>query len=382
MIIQGNKVFVAGQFVRAQVEIIDNKISAVLPYGTKEADVDYGDYMILPGFIDVHTHGAYGYSADEGTPEGLIKWLSKLPEEGVTAFLPTTITNRKEVTMAALSNIARVMEQKPDGAQILGAHFEGPFLDNEFRGAQAAALIKVPSIDKFKEFQAAAGGNIKYMTLAPERDSDFELIRYASQNGVVVSIGHSGISNEGALMAIANGVTSFTHSFNGMRGLHHREPGVVGTLMTTNVFAEIIADGYHVHPNVVNILFKAKNNTNLIMITDSVMAKGLGPGIYKRENFDVEVDDGGTARILGTNTIAGGSLKMNNGLKLLTQKAMVSIEHAILAATYYPALALGIERQKGQVLAGADADLTVVDGNFDVMETYCLGKAMLQKNKA
>ena len=376
MIIQGSKVFIAGQFVRAQIDIQNGKISRILPFGNGPYDADYGDNMILPGFIDVHTHGAYGYSVDEGTPEGLKNWLSKLPEEGVTAFLPSTITNRKDITMAALENVANVMDEKPKGAQILGVHFEGPFLDNEFRGAQAANLIRLPNVSEFEEFQKAARGNIKYMTLAPEHDEDYGLLRYASQNGVVVSIGHSGVSNEGALLAIANGASSFTHSFNGMRGLHHREPGVVGTLMTTSVFAEIIGDGYHVHPNVVNILFKAKENKNIILITDSVMAKGLPPGVHKRENFDVEVDENGTARILGTNTIAGGSLKMNKGVKMLVEKAMVSVEHAILAATYYPALALRLERRKGQILAGADADLTVLDEKFDVLKTYCLGEVV------
>ncbi|MCL2565860.1 MAG: N-acetylglucosamine-6-phosphate deacetylase [Defluviitaleaceae bacterium] len=374
MIIQSNKVFIAGQFMKAQVHIREGKIVEILPCGTKTADADYGDNMLLPGFIDVHTHGAYGYAVDEGTPEGLINWVSKLPLEGVTAVLPTTVTNKDEGTFAALKNIADVMDLAPKGAQILGAHLEGPFLDTEFKGAHDAKLLQGPTVELFKKFQEAARGTIVYMTLATEHDDNFALTRYASQNGVVVAIGHSASTNEEALLALANGATCFVHSFNGMKGLHQREPGVVGTLMGANAFAEIIADGHHVHPNVVNILFKAKNNAKIIMVTDSLMAKGLPPGVHEREGFfKVEVDESGSARLYGTNTLAGSSLMMNKGIQLLVEKALVSIDHAILTATLYPAQVMGIEKQKGQIIAGADADLTVMDDKFNILQTYCLG---------
>jgi len=363
--------------MKAQLHIRDGKISEVLPYGTQKPDVDYGENMLIPGLIDVHTHGAYGYAADEGTEPGLINWLEKLPEEGVTAFLPTTVTNVDEATMAALANIANVMAKKPKGAEILGAHLEGPFLDTDFRGAHETKLLKVPTVAMFDKFQEAAKGTIKYMTLATEHDEQFALTKHASQNGVVVSIGHSSARSDDAVLAIANGASCFTHSFNGMRGLHQREPGVVGALMTSNVFAELIPDGHHVHPNVMNILFKAKNNSKLVLVSDSLIGKGLPAGTYERDGFAIEVDESGTARILGTETLAGSSLKMNMGIKLLVERSMVSIEHAILAATYYPAQVLGIEKQKGQIAAFADADLTVLDERFNVVQTYCLGEAML-----
>ncbi len=205
MIIQGNRVFIAGQFMPAQIKENAGKIVAVLPHGAEIPDVDYGDKSIVPGFIDLHTHGMGGYSADEPSPQGLIKWLTALPSEGVTSFLPTTTTQNKEDTIAALQNISAVKNNKPHGAEIIGVHLEGPFLDSTFRGMHKTEFLKSPAVVEFQEYQQASGGNIRYVTTACEHDKDFALIQYASSNHVTVSIGHTGATLEGALLAVANG---------------------------------------------------------------------------------------------------------------------------------------------------------------------------------
>lgn len=378
MIIQSRRVFIAGQFIKAQIEIEDKKIKSVLPYGKEKPDRDYGEDRIVPGFIDVHTHGAYGYSAEEGEPSGIKQWVSRLPEEGVTAFLPTTSPNPKETIIKALKSLREAKDMKMKGAEILGIHLEGPFFDEKFRGANEPDIVLPPSVEVFKEFQAVSGNTIRYVTMACEHDKDFELTKYAVKNNIAVSLGHSGAKYEEAVLAVANGVTSFTHSFNAMLGLHHREPGVVGALMASNTFAEIIGDGQHVHPSVINVLFKARNNTKMVLITDSLMAKGLGKGIYEHEERKIEIDEKGTARILGTDTIAGSSLKINRGIKLLVEEAMVSIEHALLSASLYPAQLIGADKKKGQIVSGLDADIVVMDDDYNVKQTYCLGEEMIR----
>ncbi|AGC68969.1 N-acetylglucosamine-6-phosphate deacetylase NagA [Thermoclostridium stercorarium subsp. stercorarium DSM 8532] len=380
MIIQSKMVFVSGQFIPAQIHMDNGKISKISPYGESVPDTDYEDKLIVPGFIDIHTHGMGGYSADDPSPEGLIKWLKALPSEGVTAFLPTTTTQSKENTVRALKNIADVMKQNHSGAEILGIHLEGPFIDYNHKGMHIKDHLRAPSVEEFMEYQKAADNSIKYMTIACEHDSDFALIRYATRNGVTVSIGHSGASFENAMLALANGAMSFTHSFNAMKGLHHREPAVAGALMSSNAFAEVIADGYHVHPSVVKILFNAKGNSNVILVTDAIGVKGLPEGVYEISNVKVSLDKNGTARNFGTDTIAGSSLKMNEGVKFLVERCSVSVENAILAATLNPARVLGVENRKGQIRYGNDADLTVLDYDFGVTAAYCRGMLVYCSN--
>lgn len=376
MIIQGKRVFIAGLFMPAQIEMEDGKITAVLPYGTKKPDADYGDAVISPGFIDIHTHGAFGFDADSADPDGLAHWLQKLPEEGVTGVLPSTTSQADDVTVKALANIADVRDSDPRGAHILGAHTEGPMLDETYRGAHAPEKLRRPGIELFDKYQLAARGCIKYITIAVEHDRDFALTRYASAKGVTVSIGHTGASMNTALLAVAAGAGSFTHSFNAMTGLHHRTPGVVGALMACNAFAEVIADGDHVLPNIINILFKARGN-RMILVSDSLVTKGVPPGRYGQGALTIDVDEHGTARLAGTSTLAGSALFINRGIELLVKQAMVSMENALLAATLYPAQALGLDHVKGRIRVGCDADITVLADDFSVVQTYCRGAAML-----
>lgn len=379
MVLQSRRVWLAGQFVPAQLEVADGKIVNVYPFGTKTADVDYDNKRIVPGFIDVHTHGAYGFDTNDGEPEGLRDWMRRIPEEGVTSILPTTVTQMPEVLTKAVANVAKVVEEGYEGAEILGIHFEGPYLDMEYKGAQPPEAIAKPTVEQFKMYQEAAHGMIKYITMAPEHDPEFALTKYCSQNGVVVSMGHSSASYEQALMGIANGAMSMTHVYNGMTPYHHRKPGLVGTaLRVRDIYGEIICDGCHSHLAALNNFFTAKGRDYSIMISDSLRAKHCPPGgNYELGGHPIEIGEDGLARLKGTDTIAGSTLNINKGLRILVEEAMVPFDAALNSCTINPARVLRVDDRKGKLTAGYDADIVVLEDDYAVAQTYCKGIVML-----
>lgn len=379
MVLQSRRVWLAGQFVPAQLEAADGKIVNVYPFGTKTADVDYGNKRIVPGFIDVHTHGAYGFDTNDGEPGGLRDWMRRIPEEGVTSILPTTVTQMPEVLTKAVANVAKVVEEGYEGAEILGIHFEGPYLDMEYKGAQPPEAIAKPTVEQFKMYQEAAHGMIKYITMAPEHDPEFALTKYCSQNGVVVSMGHSSATYEQALMGIANGAMSMTHVYNGMTPYHHRKPGLVGTaLRVRDIYGEIICDGCHSHLAALNNFFTAKGRDYSIMISDSLRAKHCPPGgNYELGGHPIEIGEDGLARLKGTDTIAGSTLNINKGLRILVEEAMVPFDAALNSCTINPARVLRVDDRKGKLTAGYDADIVVLEDDYAVAQTYCKGIAML-----
>lgn len=379
MVLQSKRVWIAGQFVEAQLDVQDGKISGIYPWGEKAADADYGDKRIVPGFIDVHTHGAYGFDTNDAEPEGLRDWMKRIPEEGVTGILPTTVTQMPDVLTKAVANVAKVVEEGYEGAEILGIHFEGPYLDMEYKGAQPPEAIAEPTVEQFQMYQEAACGLIKYITMAPEHDPDFRLTKYCSQHGVVVSMGHSSATYEQALMGIANGAMSMTHVYNGMTAYHHRKPGLVGTAFRVrDIYGEIICDGCHSHLSALNNYFTAKGRDYSIMISDSLRAKHCPPGgNYELGGHPVEIGEDGLARLKGTDTIAGSTLYMNKGLQILVEKAMVPFDAALNSCTVNPARALRVDDRKGKLAAGYDADIVVLEDNYNVAQTYCKGNAML-----
>ena len=379
MIIQSKQVWIAGQFLAMQLEVNDGKITDILPYGTKEADEDYGEKRILPGFIDVHTHGAYGFDTNDAEPEGLRDWMKRIPEEGVTAILPTTVTQMPEVLTEALRNVAAVVKEGYEGAEILGVHFEGPYLDMEYKGAQPPEAIATAAVEQFKMYQEAAEGLIKYITMAPEHDRNFALTRHCRETGVVVSMGHSSATYEQAMLGIANGATSMTHVYNGMTPYHHRKPGLVGAAFRVrDIYGEIICDGCHSHLAALNNYFQAKGRDYGIMVSDSLRAKHCPPGgSYQLGGHDIEIGEDGLARLKGTDTIAGSTLNMNKGLKILVEKALVPLDAAINSCTLNPARCLGVDDRRGKLVVGYDADIVVLEDNYDVVQTYCRGKKML-----
>lgn len=379
MIIQSKKIWICGQFMPAQLEIDGGTIVRVCTYGEKTVDTDYGDKRILPGFIDVHTHGCYGYDTNDGEPEGLRNWMAHIPEEGVTAILPTTVTQMPDVLVKAVKNVAQVVADGYEGAEILGIHFEGPYLDMEYKGAQPPEAIAKPSVEQFQMYQEAARGLIKYITMATEKDEDFALTRYCKETGVVVSMGHSAATYEEAMMGIANGATSMTHVYNGMTAFHHRNPGLVGTAFRVrDMYGEVICDGCHSHLVSLNNYFTAKGRDYAIMITDSLRAKHCPPGgDYELGGHPIEIRENGLAYLKGTETISGSTLYMNRGLKILIEDAMIPVDAAINSCTVNPARCLGVDDRKGKLVAGYDADVVVLADDYEVVQTYCRGKAML-----
>ncbi len=380
MILQSRKVWIGGQFIPAQLELEGEKIRAVHSYGRKSVDADYGELRIVPGFIDVHTHGAYGFDTNDGEPEGLREWMRRIPEEGVTSILPTTVTQMPDVLTRAVANVARVTKEGYEGAEILGIHFEGPYLDMEYKGAQPPEAIAKATVEQFKMYQEAACGMIRYITLAPEHDEDFALTRYCRDNGVVVSMGHSAADYEQALMGIANGATSMTHVYNGMTGYHHRKQGLVNAAFRVReIFGEIICDGCHSDVNALNVYFTAKGRDFAIMISDSLRAKHCPPGgNYTLGGHDIEIGEDGLARLKGTDTIAGSTLYMNRGLRILVEEAQVPFDAALNSCTANPARCLRVDDRKGYLRAGCDADIVVLAPDYQVVQTYCRGKAQLK----
>ena len=379
MIIQSKKVWLADQFMAAAIEMENGKIKGVYPYGTKEADVDYGDKRIVPGFLDIHCHGAFGFDTNDANEEGLRAWSKGIVTEGTTAFLATTITQSEEVLTAAVANVAKVMEDGYEGAEILGVHFEGPYLDMVYKGAQPEQHIVKGTIEQFERYQAAAKGNIKYITMATETDDDFELTQYLAKNGVVVSIGHSAATYEQAVMAWANGASSMTHVYNGMTPFNHRRNGLVGaSYRLRTMYGEIICDGNHSTLAALNNYFMSKGPDYSIMVSDALMAKGSPAGSkFMFGGNEIVIYEDGSAHLVEAGNLAGSTLRLNEGLRILVEEAMVPFNYAINSCTINPAKCLGIDDRKGSIMVGKDADIVVLDTDYSVIQTYCKGNAQL-----
>lgn len=375
MIIQSKKVWIADQFTPAQLELEDGIIKEIYPYNEKEVTKDYGDLRILPGFIDIHCHGAYGFDTNDANPEGLRKWAKGIVDEGVTSFLATTLTQSEEVLTNAVSNVAKVVEEGYEGAEILGIHFEGPYLNKAHKGAQPEEYCVKPDVEQFKRYQKAAHGLIKYITMAVENDEDFTLTKYCSQNNVVVSIGHSNATYEQAVQAYGHGARSMTHVYNAMTPFTHRANGLVGgALRIRNMYGEIICDGNHSTLAALNNFFTSKGPDYSIMITDSLMCKGFPVGTkFDFGGQEVIIYPDGSAHLVEAGNLAGSTLNVNKGLKILIEDALVPVNYAINACTSNPARCLHVDNRKGTIGVGYDADLVVLDRDYEVVQTYCKG---------
>ncbi|MFT9600234.1 N-acetylglucosamine-6-phosphate deacetylase [Mesobacillus sp.] len=362
-------------------KIAETGLASSLPQHQAEVIELPEDSIVVPGFIDVHIHGAGGADTMDATIEALTTMASILPEEGTTSFLATTITQDQKAIMKALENAADYISHhnKPGKAEVLGLHLEGPFINESRKGAQPSEHIILPDISLFLKMQAASGNNIRLVTLAPEKENGCELIAYLAENEVIASVGHSDASYGQMAEAVKAGATHVTHLFNGMRGMHHRDPGVAGAALLFNELKiEMIADGIHVVPEMLDLSIRAKGTDGVILITDSMRAKCLKNGSYDLGGQEVSVADG--KALLADGTLAGSILKMKDSLKNMMHFTGISLEEAVKLASENPARQLKIFDRKGSIASGKDADLVVLDRNHEVAMAFCRGVASFTRS--
>ncbi|WP_108671607.1 N-acetylglucosamine-6-phosphate deacetylase [Peribacillus acanthi] len=333
---------------------------------------------IVPGFIDIHIHGANGADAMDGTEKSLKTMSSFLPSEGTTSFLPTTMTQSPEEIETALRCIHQFSNSDYDGAEIIGVHLEGPFINPSKRGAQPDTHIKQPDLDLFMKWQEASGNTIKLITLAPEMEGALPVIQELCRNGVCVSIGHSDATYEEVVAGIEVGASHVTHFFNGMSGLHHREPGVVGAgLLRKELTVELICDGIHFNQDLIHLVLQSKGLDRIVLITDSMRAKGLKDGQYELGGQAVYVND--NKATLKDGTLAGSIVSMMDCIRLVHSVTNLPFEDIIKLATHNPAKQIGMFDRKGSISQGKDADLVVLNDQLDIVMTICRGKIVYHK---
>lgn len=335
---------------------------------------------VVPGFIDVHIHGAAGADTMDATIEALETMAKALPAEGTTSFLATTITQKHENIENALRNAASYLKGHNDSGKsdILGVHLEGPFINAKRAGAQPKEYIIDPDIELFKHWQELAEGSIKLVTVAPELENGTNFVAYLHENDVIASIGHSDAIYEEMEKAVEAGAKQVTHLFNGMRGIHHREPGVAGSaLLFKELMVELIADGIHVRPEVMKLVINAKGTEGMILITDAMRAKCLKNGVYDLGGQDVSVSEG--KALLADGTLAGSILKMNDSIKNILEAADISLSEAVQMASVNPAKQLKVYDTKGSISPGKDADITILSNEYQVEMTFCRGEIAYKK---
>lgn len=335
--------------------------------------IDAKGYYISPGFIDIHVHGCGGSDTMDGTLEDVKTISRNVCRNGVTAFLPTTMTMAKEKIYKALNAIRESMGSIAEGAKILGAHMEGPFINPKYKGAQNEKYIEKPDYDFIKDYL----DTIKIITLAPEMDEKYQFIKKVKKDtNIILSIGHTDATYEQAVEAMELGITHGTHTFNAMTPLHHRKPGVVGAIMNSNVSCELIADKIHVHPGAFNVLINVKGFDKVVLITDCMRAGNLNDGNYDLGGQKVIVKDN-SAR-LEDGTLAGSILNLNNGIKNIFENTNLKIQEVVAMASINPARVISVDKRKGSIEIGKDADFTIFDEKFNIKATIVEGNVVFR----
>ena len=350
-------------------DIVKNEL--VLDYSKGLEIIDFSNYSIIAGLVDLHIHGGNGYDTMDANFNSLNEISKYLAKRGVTSFLPTTVTDEmeklKKAVVAVAENIGKV-----EGAEIVGSYVEGPYITKENKGAHPEHLIRTLRIDEIRELIELSKDTIKVLTIAPEKQNSKECIEYLVQRDVRVSMGHTNANYDEVVKAVRGGANISVHTFNGMRGFNHREPGVVGAVLTEDsVYCELICDLVHVHPAAIDLLLRCKNKDKVILMSDSMQAAGLEDGDYMLGALKVIVKDS-IARV-ESGSLAGSTTNVLAAIKNMIDKIGVNPIEAINMGSLNPSKLLGIDDTIGSIKIGKRANFVIVDDEFNVINTVVAG---------
>jgi len=361
-----------------QLEVEEGAIAYVGSERSYGGEVlDYKGDLVCPGFIDIHVHGGASVDAMDSDPEALSRLSTYLAAGGVTGFLATTHTAPLKELEAALCRVKAAQRMSAPGAQILGAHVEGPFISQEKKGAQDGGNVRRATEQELDALYQASGETIKIMTLAPETQDALRAAEWLVERGIVAAVGHTDATYEDALRAFDRGFTHLSHFYNGMRGFNHRDPGVVGAGLTDDrVTLELVADGVHVHPAALRLALLAKGPAKIALVSDSVKPAGLPDGEYSFGGRAFYVR--GRSITLEDGVIAGSGIRLNDAVRVMVEEARGTLTEAVQMASSTPARILRLTPRKGELTEGSDADLTVLDWDYRVLRTIVGGETVYE----
>lgn len=363
---------------KAYLTIEDGKFGPILMEEPQDAPIkDYSQSIVAPGLVDTHIHGYKSHDVMDNDFEGIKVISEGLLSCGVTSWLPTTLTSSAQLLNDVCETIGNHY-QEVTGAKIRGIFLEGPFFTEKYKGAQNPKYMSDPSIDKLAKWHELSQGLVNKIAIAPERKGVKEFIEFAKSKGVYTALAHSDATYEEAAAAVEAGANIFVHIYNGMSGLHHRNPGMVGAALSLDkVFAEMICDGHHVHPAAARVVTRARGPKETVLITDCMRAGGMGEGQSRLGEFEVVVKDG-TARLKDTGNLAGSILELKQGVKNVVDWGLVSPAEALRMASLTPAQSVGIESVCGRIAPGYEADFIVVSDQLELEATYLDGELRYQ----
>lgn len=371
--IVNGQVYVDHCFQSRTVAMEDGVIRLLPPDVPVSGEVcDAAGKRVVPGFIDIHTHGAVGEDVNGASAEDLEKIGRFFASNGTTSFLASVLTDTQEQTCWCIDQYKAWKSGKREGAQLLGIHLEGPFLAPAYKGAMPEHLLRMGDAALLRTYQERAEGGIRYLTISPEVAGTVELIPAARALGIVTAIGHSGADYDTALAAIAAGAQAATHTFNAMQLLHQHRPAILGAVLESDVYCEAICDGRHLHPGIVRLLLKTKGLDRVVAITDSIMAAGLPDGNYHLGVNEVVVE-GGDAKLASDGTRAGSTLTQDTALRNLLAWTGRPLEELLPLLTENPARLTGVFDRKGSVADGKDADLVILSEENEVDAVFLRG---------